>query len=289
MAASEIGELSTPERVGWGTNGIVTPVNQRLTPAGFTLELPGLRPQVLALSPDGKILVTSGKSSELIVLDPKTHAIRQKVALPNEKQEPTPDVVSPNILKPDTDGLLSFTGLVFSPNGRRLFLSNVNGSIKVFSVAMDGTVTPAHSLLLPEARAPRRKAEIPAGLAVSPDGSRLYVCGNLSNRLLELDATTGKVLRTWAAGVAPYDVVLIKGRAYVSNWGGRRPGAGDLTGPAGRGTVVRVDPVHFTANEGSVSVIDLAPASPGSTSREIGAARTEILCGMHASQQLRST
>ena len=34
--------------------------------------------------------------------------------------------------------------------------------------------------------------------------------------------------------------------------------AGDLTGPAGRGTVVQVDPVRHVASEGSVTVIDLA-------------------------------
>ena len=41
------------------------------------------------------------------------------------------------------------------------------------------------------------------------------------------------------------------------NWGGRRPGAESVTGPAGRGTLVRVDSVRHIANEGSVSVIDL--------------------------------
>ena len=33
-------------------------------------------------------------------------------------------------------------------------------------------------------------------------------------------------------GVAPYAVVLVGEKAYVSNWGGRRPDTGDLTGPA---------------------------------------------------------
>ena len=61
--------------------------------------------------------------------------------LPNEKQaEPSPTVVSPNILKPDKDGQVSFTGLVFAPDGRRLYLSNVNGSLKVFTVEADGKV-----------------------------------------------------------------------------------------------------------------------------------------------------
>src|SRR5438876_10597584 len=51
---------------------ISVPVNQVLTPAGVQVELPGLRPQVIALSPDGKLLVTSGKTPELIVIDPST-------------------------------------------------------------------------------------------------------------------------------------------------------------------------------------------------------------------------
>lgn len=117
---------------------------------------------------------------------------------------------------------------------------------------------PTHSLTLPLANAPRRKEEIPAGLALSPDGRRLYVCGNLSNRLLEIDSLSGKVLRDFEVGVAPYDVVLVGHKAYVSNWGGGRPKPGDVTGPAGRGTEVKVDPVRDIACEGSVSVINLA-------------------------------
>jgi YVTN family beta-propeller protein len=266
---------STSEQVGRaGTNRTVLPVNQVVTPLGRQIDLPGLRPQVLALSPEGKLLVVSGKTSELIVLDPVTGAVRQRVTLPDEKvNEPQPEVVSPNILKPDKEGQVSFTGLLFSADGRRIFLSNVNGSIKVFNVAADGTVAPSHSLPLPPANAPRRKQEIPAGLALSADGTKLYVCGNLSNTLIELESATGKVLNVFDVGVAPYDVVLVGGKAYVSNWGGRRPGPGDVTGPAGRGTVVRVDPVRHIANEGSVSVIDLRTG-------RIGA---EILTALHAS------
>jgi DNA-binding beta-propeller fold protein YncE len=269
---------ATTERVGRASdNRTVTPVNQVLTPLGRMVELPGLRPQVLAMSPDKRLLVTSGKTSEIVIIDPDTGTIRQRVTLPNEQQgEPQPDVVSPNLLEPDKKGIVSFTGLAFSPDGRRIFLSNVNGSIKVFAVAPDGNVTPSHSLALPLANAPRRKEEIPSGLAFSSNGSRLYVCGNLSNQLFELDAASGKVLRTFPVGVAPYDVVLVGGKAYVSNWGGRRPGPGDLTGPAGRGTLVRVDAEKHIASEGSVSVVPLAANAPASAGRE-------IITGLHAS------
>jgi hypothetical protein len=64
---------SNEELVGrTGPSRIVTPVNQIITPHGSTVELPGLRPQALALSPDGRTLVVSGKTSELIVMDPAT-------------------------------------------------------------------------------------------------------------------------------------------------------------------------------------------------------------------------
>src|SRR5689334_4661838 len=91
-------EAGTTERVGAaGPNRYVTPANQILTPAGHQVDLPGMRPQALALSPNGKLLVVSGKTSELVILDPRTGAIRQRVALPSEKDSnPAPDPVSSN-------------------------------------------------------------------------------------------------------------------------------------------------------------------------------------------------
>lgn len=255
-------------------DALVTPVNQLLTPYGRQIELAGLRPQALALSPDGRRLVTSGKTSELIVIDPETAQILQRVLFPNDSQlEPPADVVSPNILEPDRKAIVSYTGLIFSPDGRRIYLSNVNGSIKVFSVSEQGEILPSHTILLPPANALRRKPEIPSGLAITDDGTKLFVCGNLSNQLLEIDTTTGKTIRSFPVGAAPYDVVLVEGKAFVSNWAGRRPEASSLTGPAGRGTEVRVDPVRHIANEGSVSIVHLDGSKP----------TTELLVGLHAS------
>jgi DNA-binding beta-propeller fold protein YncE len=216
---------STTATVGRKSDGqIITPVNQILTPAGIQVDLPELRPQALALSPDGKILVTSGKTPELLVLAPNTNKILQRVPLPPEPANQKPSgPVTPHLLQPDKSGQLSFTGLIFSPDGTRIYLANVDGSIKVFGTEKDGRVTPLKSFRLPPANAPDRQAEIPAGLCTSRDGKRLYVALNLSNRLGELDAETGEVLRLWDVGVAPFDVVIAGKKAYVSNWGGRRP------------------------------------------------------------------
>jgi YVTN family beta-propeller protein len=272
------GSCRTPKYASTETVGetsprrYVTPVHQVLTPAGVQVELPGLRPQGLALSPDGRLLATSGKTQELILLDPQSGQIKQRVALPSSKAQ-DPNAVSSHILEPDKSGQLSYTGLIFSPDGTRIYLSNVNGDVKVFQVSPEGKVSGLFSIPLPAADAPRRKEEIPAGLAISRDGRRLFVVLNLSNRLAEVDTTTGKVLRSWPVGVAPYGVVLAGDKAYVSNWGGRLPDEGSLTGPAGQGTRVRVDPVRHIANEGSVSVIHLAKEMPGS----------QIMVGLHSS------
>lgn len=258
----------------WRDDVIVTPVNQLLTPFGKQVELAGMRPQALALSPDGKLLLVAGKTNELVVVDPVTGDIKQHVLLPEESRlTPPTDEASTNILKPDKAGQVSYTGLIFSADGKHIYMSNVAGSIKVFLVNAAGEVVPSHTVPLPPAEAPRRKAEIPSGLALSKDGSSLFVCGNLSNRLLEIDSKTGALKRSIDVGVAPYDVVLVGDKAMVSNWGGRRAGAGDLVGPAGRGTTVRVDALRNIASEGSVSIIDL----------KTGKVTNELLTGLHAS------
>jgi DNA-binding beta-propeller fold protein YncE len=243
--------------VGASLHAIETPVTT-ITPTGFQVEMKGMRPQVLVLSPDGKSLFTSGKTNKLVVINADSHEVSQTIDFPSKDQTAEPDIASPNILKPDTAALVSYTGLVCSRDGRSVYVSNVGGSIKVFSIGVDGTWMPSHSIPLPNANAPRRKQEIPSGLALDELQNKLFVCGNLSNSLIEINLKDGRVERSYPVGVAPYDVVVSKNKAYVSNWGGRIPGEGDLTGPAGRGTTVRVDPVRHIANEGSVSIIDLA-------------------------------
>jgi DNA-binding beta-propeller fold protein YncE len=260
---------ATVEPVGRSANGFITPVNQVVTPAGALLELPGIRPNALALSPDGKILVTAGLTHELVIVNPVTGMISQRVAFPSDQaQEQSP--VPSGVLSPGEKAQLSFNGLTFSPDGSRIYLSNVNGDIKVFGVGAGKKVLPLYSIPLPPATGLSRTNEIPAGMVVSTDGKNIYVALNLSNRLAELHAATGKVLRMWDVGVAPFDVVLCENKIYVSNWGGRQPDANSLTGPAGQGTKVRVDE-RSIANEGSVSVIDLD-----------GTNQNEIVAGRHA-------
>lgn len=269
--------LDWSEKVGRdGTNRVVLPVNQVVTPVGRQIELHGLRPQVLALSPDGKILVTSGKTHDLVVVDPVSGQLLQHVSLPDEKSADGPAPATAHFLESSHDDQASYTGLVFSRDGRRIYLSNERGSIKVFGVDRQHHVSGLGAIALPDADAPRRKEAIPAGLALGRNG-RLYVVESLSNRLLEFDLPGGALRRTFPVGAVPYGVVIVGHKAYVSNWAGRRPDTNSVVAQAGRGTVVRAD-AHGVASEGSVTVIDLTQ----------GRVTGEILTGLHASAMVAS-
>ncbi len=260
------GPLVPPSAVGRvAANRYQTPTGQLLTPAGRQVELPRMRPQALALSPSGNLLATAGKNQTLVLIDPSQGKILQSVPLSTHESSNT------------ITAQLSFTGLIFSPDGKRLYLSNTGGDIWSFPIDAEsgtsGRVGQPVRLPVPQAKTPKQKQEIPTGLAVSPDGKRLYVVGNLANRLHEIDASSGLPLRSWDTGMAPHDVVLAGGKAYVSNRGGRRPAQGDPTAPAGKGTTVRVDPVRHIASEASVTVIDLGEDR----------VKTELIVELHAS------
>ncbi len=70
-----------------GLNRYVTPTGQILTPAGRQVELPSMRPQALAVSPDGRIIVTSGRTNVIAVLDAATGQILQYVTLATNKAQ----------------------------------------------------------------------------------------------------------------------------------------------------------------------------------------------------------
>ena len=268
---------------------IYVPTGQILTPAGRQIPLPGIRPQGLALSPDEHVLAVAGNAETLFLLDPATGRTLQNISLTfitteprthhstnsaadsvekiANKTNPPPFVVVTN--RAD----LSFTGLEFSPDSRRLYLSNSKGNVWAFTLRADQVVGRPQMFSLPETDSPKQRREIPSGLTLSPDGRRLYVTGNLGNQLYELDSASGRLLRSWDTGFAPYDVVLARGKAYVSNLGGRLPVRGSRTALAGLGMKVRVDNTRDIASEGSVTVVDL----------RTGKITAEIMVGLHAS------
>src|SRR4051794_1442331 len=130
QGAEEPGSFATSTPVGQlGSNLYSTPVNQLLTPTGRQLELTSLRPQALALSPNGHLLAVAGKTHELVILDPITASLKQRLPLPAQDDKEA-GVTSTPIFEPGTEAPLSYTGNIFSPGGARSFFLSGNSSIK---------------------------------------------------------------------------------------------------------------------------------------------------------------
>ncbi len=237
-------------RIGPLNDGrVIVPTNQILSPAGRQVVVDG-RPTDVALSPNGRWLAVLNLS-EVQLVDVETGDIISRV--------------------PQKGG--SFKGIVFAPHGGRLYASSMKHGIGAYTVSRQGRLVAAEAIALPAKPTGRGNNAVPVGLAISADGRTLFAALNLKNVVAEMDLATGSVRREIAVGNAPYDVVLVRNCAYVSNWAGRIPARGGATGPSGVAPPVRVDPIRNIANDGSVSVVNLE------SGRQIG----QIVVGLHPS------
>jgi YVTN family beta-propeller protein len=263
-AATRPADAYDRARVGPLEDGrIIVPTNQVLSPIGRQVDFAG-RPVDVALSPDNRWLAVLNRS-EVLLVDVEAAAITGRQEFPG-------------------GGGGSYTGILFSPDGRRVYASNIRGTIGVFDVNADGELKPAAPIRPNLSDWPALEklhdrsganSALPAGLAISGDGKTIWAALNLGNALGEIDVASARLRRVFPVGNAPYDVVVVaeKEKAYVSNWAGRRPSGDGPTGPSGVAAPVRVDPRRNIAGEGSVSVVDLAA----------GRVVKEIMVGLHAS------
>lgn len=218
--------------IGRQTDGsIITPSNQRLTPAGTQVEFAG-RPTAVALRPDGQTAAALVSQGALIVVtDLRTGRVLQQ-------------------FMPTRQG--SFTGVVYDPDGRHLTASRANGTLLRVTVTADGTLADPTTIRLPSGRG----LADPGGLAVSEDGSTLYVVLSRYNSLGVVDLSSGRLTAQIPVENAPHDVVLSRGKAYVTNQGGRVARPGDRTNNSS-GTDIVSDPTTGGPATGTVSVVDL--------------------------------
>jgi YVTN family beta-propeller protein len=234
-------------------NRIVVPTNQVLSPIGRQVEYAG-RPTDLALSPDGRWLAVLDFQQVLIV-DPVAGKIVSQAR--------------------HADG--SYAGLAFTPDGRRLYASSFTGSIGVFDVSETGVLAAQPPIKLAATKAALEEV-LPVGLAINADGKSLWAVLNLKNAVAEIDLADGKILRQIPVGNAPFGVLKLRDKLYVTNWAGRTPDKDSETGPSGRGPTVRVDPVKYIASDGSLSVVDL----------KSGKETRQIVVGLHPSALIAS-
>jgi YVTN family beta-propeller protein len=228
-------------KVGPAADGTVVSTGQLVRPAGEVVQFNG-RPVDLAVSPDGKTVFAKDDRG-LVVIDAETWKVTQELAFPK------------------AGGGSSMHGLAVAKDGKRVFATTANDKLHVFETGKDGKWAVAKTIDLPGPKA--KAASHPTGIALFADGKRAAVCLSRNNAVAVIDLEKGAVTDTIPVGVAPFAVVLNadESAAYVTNWGGRRPGKDDRTAESS-GTPVVVDERGIGAS-GTVGRIDLKTKKMG--------------------------
>ena len=148
-----------------------------------------------------------------------------------------------------------FRGLVWSPEGTRLYASTDRGYVQSFAYK-DGKLALRGRLAVHPAGA--HVNPVPGGMAITRDGTRLFVAAANRNAIAEVDLKTRRFLREYPVETLPYEPRLSDDERtlIVSNWGGRLPRPGDRTAKSQDLEIV-VDDRGAPAS-GTVSLIDLA-------------------------------
>jgi hypothetical protein len=192
------------------------------------------RPSDLAMHPSGEFLAVLNKSSVFLV-DPG-----------KEKPDAEVKLQSANA---------GFRGLAWSPDGSRLFASTDKGYVQEFA-RKEGKLEIGKMIYLQDQKI--KENPVPGGLAMTRDGSRIFVAAANLNAILEIDLKTYAVLRSFAVENLPFEPVLTPDEKTLiaSNWGGRLPKDGEPSGKSDK-LDIAVDDREATTS-GTISLIDLA-------------------------------
>ncbi len=216
----------------------VIPTLQLLRPAGVWVDVPG-RPRDMVLSQDGRFLYVKNLSRSqhlsLAVIDVDRRELVQLLEDSNEAH--------------------SYHGIALSGDGRRLYTSVDESGIWEAKVGPDGKISWSRKIAL-QAR-PDKTYLGAGGIALDDEKNLAYVCISRANRLAVVDFTSGREVASIPVGVAPYAIVLDRRArlAFVSNWGGRRPGRDERKVDA-QGIEILIDE-RGIASSGTVSEVDL--------------------------------
>ncbi|HEU4879788.1 MAG TPA: YncE family protein, partial [Gemmatimonadaceae bacterium] len=200
------------------------PTGARLDPAGRLTDV-GALPLALVASPDNKrivLLLNGYRDQGVQILDRATGEVTQTLVQP-----------------------AAFIGLVFSPDGKKLYASGGNEDVVYVYDWANGSATVSDTLVLALKKKNSWGTKYPAGIGISPNGKTLYAAENVSDSLAVVDIASGRVTQRLATERYPYGVVVANdGTVYVSAWGGNtvsvfKPSAQGSLEDSGRITVGR--------------------------------------------------
>ncbi len=213
-------------------NTYVVPTSQIINPAGKTITFPG-RPVDVALNAHETILAVKNMS-DVVFLNAKNQSIIQTLELPK--------------------GGNTFKGISWSPDDKKVWITDNRGFLRSAKMDERGLFAWDDTIMLPGTD---KKSSYPGGLTIDKKTGLMYVTLNRNNTLGVVNLQTGKLEAQIPVGIAPYAVVIKNDKAYVSNWGGRLPKAGDMSAPSS-GSMVVIDTKTGIASTGTVSVINLS-------------------------------
>ncbi|MGI8508509.1 MAG: beta-propeller fold lactonase family protein [Gemmatimonadaceae bacterium] len=115
----------------------------------------------------------------------------------------------------------AFLGMTFSADGKSLYTSGAHRNV-VYHYAWNGSRAALRdSIILAPPDSTSDHTPFPAGIALSPDGSMLYVVENMADSIAVVSVTTNLIVQKLATGHYPYGVAVSpSGDVFVSAWGG---------------------------------------------------------------------
>jgi YVTN family beta-propeller protein len=240
------------KRMGQGSGMLYS--SQELKPEGQLIDFGGRFCSIALARSNRYVLIKT--SSQLVSVDADAFKGVQNTAFPA-----------------DNGG--SMHGLAVAPDGATAYVTGGKDRLFIVDVADQGTFTFRRDINLADGGKPVN----PLGVALLPDGKRALVARSIANDVVLVDLEAGKIEARIPVGTCPYSVAVTKDgkTAFVSNYGGGRPGQGQKTEKSA-GSAVAVD-ARSIAAAGTVSVIDLE-GKP----REV----TQLRVGLHPSEVLLS-
>ncbi len=188
----------------------VLPNGRLITPLGKQVKV-APHPYGLALSPDGRTLVTANSGTA-----PFSFSILTGLA----SREPQVVQIPPRSGSPDAEPDSVFLGVAIAPDNRTLYLSEGNnGRVGIFdlitrqrlgSLSLDGLF-----------QGKTYSNSLSGELKLSPDGRRLVVLDLAHFRLVIFEVPSQQILSSLPVGRMPFGLALSPDgqRAYVSNVG----------------------------------------------------------------------